>query len=89
MARAIGILMILAGVVALLYGGFHWTQVVQPAAVAPVTAAPVATAPIAPAHVSLIDHQQMPVSPLAGAIALGIGVICFLLSIPRTRRVGS
>jgi len=71
MARTIGVLLILAGLVALLYGGF--TLANQPV-----------TAPVG-AHLALVDGQQWPVSPLAGAIALGAGVVFFLLSIPRAR----
>jgi len=69
MARTIGVLFILAGLVALLYGGFS-----EPA-----------TASAAGPHLTLVDNQQWPIPPLAGAIALGAGVIFFLLSIPRAR----
>ena len=72
MARIIGVLLILAGLVALLYGGF--TLANQPV-----------TAPAAIPHVALVDNQQWPVPPLAGALALGAGVVFFLLSIPRAR----
>ena len=72
MARTIGFLLILAGLVALLYGGF--TLANQPT-----------TAPAALPHLALVDNQQWPVSPLAGAMALGAGVIFFVLSIPRAR----
>jgi hypothetical protein len=78
MARMIGILLILAGVVALVYGGFyagHEDHALSAAGSA--------------AHGPLVDDQQMPVPPLTGAIALGAGLLFFVLSIPRPRRVGS
>lgn len=77
MARTIGILLILAGVVALMYTGFDF-QREQTASVS-----------LGPAHVSLVDNQQMPIPPLTGAIALGAGLLFFVLSIPRPRRLGS
>ena len=72
MARTIGILLILAGVVALLYGGFAYERDMH-------------TVTLGPAHVTLVDNQQMPVAPLAGAIALGAGLLFFVVSIPRSR----
>jgi hypothetical protein len=76
MARTIGIVLILAGVVALVYGGFYVKR--EEHAVS-----------VGPAHVRLVDDQQMPVPPLTGAIALGAGLLFFVLSIPRPRRIGS
>ncbi len=72
MARVIGVLLIMAGLVALLYGGFGLANGSQAVA-------------IGPPHVGLVDSQQWPIPPLAGAMALGAGVIFFLLSIPRAR----
>jgi hypothetical protein len=71
MARTIGILLILAGLVALLYGGFGYQRDLHTVTLGP--------------HVTLVDNQQMPVAPLAGAIALGAGLLFFVLSIPRPR----
>ena len=79
MARMIGILLILAGVVALVYGGFYVRH--EDHAVSAVS--------VGPAHGPLVDDQQMPVPPLTGAIALGAGLLFFVLSIPRPRRIGS
>jgi hypothetical protein len=76
MARLIGILLILAGVVALVYGGFYGHE----AHAVSVGAA---------AHGPLVDDQQMPVPPLTGALAFGAGLLFFVLSIPRPRRIGS
>jgi len=77
MARTIGILLILAGVVALLYGAFGYQREVH-------------TMTLGLAHVALVDDRQMPVPPLVGAIALAAGLLFFVLSIPRSRaRIGS
>jgi hypothetical protein len=76
MARAIGILLILAGMVALVYGGFDLKREEHLVAVGP-------------ARITLVDDHELPLPPLAGVIALGAGLLLFVLSVPRARpRVG-
>jgi hypothetical protein len=72
MSRAIGVLLVLAGIVALIYGGFDMKREEHSVGLGSTT-------------ITVTDSQRLPVPPLVGALALGAGVLLFVLSIERPR----
>jgi hypothetical protein len=72
MGRVIGVLLILAGVVALVYGGFDMNREEH-------------SVGMGSTRITVTDTKHVPVPPLVGALAIGAGLVLFLTSLPRTR----
>lgn len=62
----IGIILIVLGVVGLIYGGINYTTTKN-------------VVDMGPMHVNVDQHRQIPLSPLAGAAAVAVGVILILV----------
>ena len=71
--KVLGIDLVALGLVALLYGGFRWTdrdKVVD----------------LGPVEVTRQEHKSFPVSPVAGAVVLVAGVVLIVMG-GRGRRI--
>src|SRR5262245_21396019 len=72
MGRVIGVLLMLAGVVALIYGGLDMNREEHSIGMGSTT-------------ITVTDTRHVSVPPLVGALAVGAGLILLLTSLPRTR----
>lgn len=63
--RILGIVLIVAGLAALIYGGISWTERDKVIDVGPV-------------EVTRTDNERLPISPIAGGIILAAGVALVL-----------
>jgi hypothetical protein len=70
MARVIGMLLILAGVAALVFGGFYTTREEHSVA-------------MGSTRITVTDSRRVPVPPLVGGLALGAGIVLFLATFER------
>jgi hypothetical protein len=70
MARVIGMLLILAGVFALVFGGFYTKHEQHSVGMGSTT-------------ITVTDSRGLPVPPLVGALALGAGIVLFLTAFER------
>ena len=70
--RILGIILIVAGLAALVYGGISWTERNKVIDVGPV-------------EVTTEDHERLPISPIVGGVILAAGVALVLKG---GRRVG-
>ena len=70
--RILGIVLIVAGLAALVYGGISWTERNKVIDVGPV-------------EVTTEDHERVPISPVIGGVVLAAGVALVLKG---GRRVG-
>jgi hypothetical protein len=63
--KALGIILIVLGVLGLVYGGISWTRRDK-------------IADFGPVEVTQQKHESLPIPPIAGGIALAAGVIVLL-----------
>lgn len=61
----IGIILIVLGVVGLIYGGIDYTTTKN-------------VVDMGPMHVNVDQHKQIPLSPIAGAVAVALGVVLII-----------
>jgi hypothetical protein len=71
MARVLGMILVVLGIVALLWGGISWTREKTVLDLGPIEA-------------KTETHERIPLPPVMGAVALVAGVI--LLVVPARRR---
>lgn len=73
MVRVIGILLILAGVAGLVFGGFYTKREEH-------------SVGLGSTRITVTDTRRVPVPPLIGGLALGAGIVLFLTTIdPRSQ----
>ncbi len=63
--RVLAILLIVAGLLALIYGGFSYVKHRD-------------TADVGPVHISVQDRQRVDIPPVLGGLALAAGVVLLL-----------
>jgi len=64
--KILGGVLVVVGLVALLYGGFSWTERDKVVDVGPV-------------EITKTDHKRLPIPPIAGALVLVAGVVLLVV----------
>ncbi|MGH7725414.1 MAG: hypothetical protein ACREOU_08295 [Candidatus Eiseniibacteriota bacterium] len=66
MGRIVGIILILAGLAGLAWGGFTWTQKSHEVDLGPV-------------EIDVNERRSVPIPPVAGAVAIAAGIVLIVL----------
>jgi hypothetical protein len=66
MGRIVGIILILAGLAGLAWGGFTWTQKSHEVDLGPV-------------EIDVNERRTVPIPPVAGAVAIAAGIVLIVL----------